>query len=188
MLFSLNCICFLWTPQSLHVYFCIIFYFFLSGFIIFDIILLLFSPIAKRKWRVWRRGGARAAARGLASSRRISISASRSGSKLSFGSFTPVFPAADRQIRPRQRKRVTNLPLITILVDTFVLINPDRVDCARSSGQVLQRSQWASEQVETKESGQKTTFRWWCVMEAGLFTHKLALRVKTRDPRLGLSR
>lgn len=128
------------------------------------------------------------AARGLASSWRISISASRSGSKLSFSSFTPVFPAADRQIRPRQRKRVTNLPLITILVDTFVLINPDRVECARSSGQVLQRSQWASVQVETKESGQKTTFRWWWVMEAGLFTHKLALRVKTRDPRLGLNR
>lgn len=50
-------------------------------------------------------------------------------SKLSFSSFSQVFTAADRQIRPRQWKRVTNLLLITVRVDTFVLINPDKIEC-----------------------------------------------------------
>lgn len=66
------------------------------------------------------------------------LSVRLSGSKLSFSSFTQVFTAADRQIRPRQWKRVTNLLLITINTNTFVLINLDEIECARTSDQVLQ--------------------------------------------------
>lgn len=190
MLFSLNCICFLWTTQSLNGYLYILFLLLISDAIIFLILLFCCCCCCSL---LQRRGSGLSGDAVLVPPRAAShhnhgfLSVRLSGSKLSCSSFTRVFTAADRRIRPRHWKRVTNLLLITTHINTFALINPDEIGCARSSDQAV-AVLWASVQVETKESGQETTFACACLMEGGLFSDRLAWRIRRRYPRLCLNR